>query len=103
MNRLAAGVALALVLLMSAAPALAAAMPSVAVPVLDTAPSMRGTVDESWAKAAKITLDMDSVFKRPAEEPTTVYLAQEGGFLDVAFVVTQKSSQTAAQERTHRA
>ena len=98
MNRLAAGVAFALVLLMSARPALAAALPSLAVPVLDTAPSMRGTIDESWAKAAKITLDTDSIFKRPAEEPTTVYLAQEGGFLDVAFVVTQKSSQTAAQE-----
>ena len=74
-----------------------AATASVTVPVLDTA-SMRGTIDESWAKAAKITLDTDSIFKRPAEEPTTVYLAQEGGFLDVAFDVTQKSSQTAAQE-----
>ena len=98
MNRFAAGIALALSLLMSAGPALAAALPSVAVPVLDAAPSMVGTIDASWAKAAKITLDTDSIFKRAAEEPTTVYLAQEGGFLDVAFVVSQKSSQTAAQE-----
>jgi hypothetical protein len=98
MNRLAAGVALALVFLMSAGPALAAALPSVAVPVLDAAPSMAGTIDDSWAKAAKITLDTDSIFKRAAEEPTTVYVGQEGGFLDVAFVATQKSAQTAAQE-----
>jgi hypothetical protein len=98
MKRFAASLALALSVLVSAAPALAAALPSVAVPVLDTAPSVTGAIDESWAKAAKITLDTDFTFKRSVEEPTTVYLAQEGGFLDVAFVVAQKSSQTAAQE-----
>jgi hypothetical protein len=99
MKRFAAGFALALVFLAPAAGALAAdSLPSIAVPVLDPAPSMNGTIDDSWAKAAKISLATDFTYKRAAEEPTTVYIGQDAGFLDVAFVVKQKSSQTAAQE-----
>jgi hypothetical protein len=99
MNRLAACLALALAFLVPAQAAFAAeAFPSVAVPVLDAAPSMNGTIDDSWAKAAKITLTNDYTFKRAAEEPTTVYVAQDGAFLDVAFVATQKESQTSGQE-----
>jgi Domain of unknown function (DUF5916) len=99
MIKLAACLALALAFVVPVAGALAAdAFPSIAVPVLDATPSMNGTVDDSWAKATKLELTNDFTFKRAVEEPTTVYVAQDGAFLDVAFVVSQKESQTSAQE-----
>jgi hypothetical protein len=75
----------------------AASVPIAAVPVLATAPSMNGTIDDSWAKAAALSLDTDFTFKRAAGEPTRVYVAQDGGFLDVAFAVTQKEARNASQ------
>src|SRR5271156_6216887 len=99
MKRLATSFALALLFLVPAQAVLAAGAPAtVAVPVLEAAPSVNGTIDASWAKAAKISLDTDFTYKRAAEEPTTVYVAQDGAFLDVAFVVSQKGTQTAGQE-----
>jgi hypothetical protein len=77
-----------------------AALPgtSISVPVLSATPSMNGVVDSSWSGAAKLTLDMDFTYKRSAEEPTTVYVGQESGYLDVAFVATQREPVTEIQE-----
>jgi hypothetical protein len=99
-NRRAYGLlVLALCFVLAASPALAAdIVSSIDVPVLAAPPAMTGVVDDSWAKAATVTLDTDYNYRRPAEEPTKVYVAQEGGYLDIAFVVTQKESQTAGQE-----
>jgi hypothetical protein len=99
MKRLAASCLLAFAFLVPAPRAAAADGPPVlAVPLLDAAPSMNGTIDESWAKAATLVIGTDYTYKRPAEEPTKVYVAQDGAFLDIAFDATQKGSQTAAQE-----
>ena len=90
---------LALALATGLPPARAAdAVSSVTVPVLAAAPSMNGTIDDSWAKAATLSLDTDFTYRRPASEPTKVYVAQDGSFLDIAFAVTQSEPQTAAQE-----
>ncbi|HTW85954.1 MAG TPA: hypothetical protein VMD91_17925 [Candidatus Sulfotelmatobacter sp.] len=70
-------------------PIRAADEPSLRVPVLDPAPSMEGTLDPSWSKAAELTLDHDFTYKRAPAEPTHVYVGQDGAALDVAFVVTQ--------------
>ncbi len=68
------------------------------VPVLTAEPSMDGVVDASWSHAAKISLEMDFTYKRPAAERTAVYVGQENGYLDVAFVATQRESLTEVQE-----
>jgi hypothetical protein len=98
MRRLIASITLALVSLVPAQVLAASTLPSIAVPVLDPPPAMTGTIDDSWAKAAKISLDTDYTYKRPVEEPTAVYVAQDGAFLDVAFAVSQKGGETAGQE-----
>ncbi len=69
-----------------------------AVPVFKVVPSMNGVVDASWNGAAKLTLDMDFSYRRPAAETTTVYVGQESGYLDVAFVAAQKEALTQTQE-----
>ncbi len=80
------------------AQALAADEPDVvAVPSLSPVPEMSGALDPAWAKAAKIPLVTDFTYRRPAEEATDVYVGQEKGALDIAFVVTQKESVLAAQ------
>jgi hypothetical protein len=91
--------AAALLALVCIAPA-SAAPPgtSIDVPVLSATPSMNGVVDSSWSSAAKLTLDMDFTYKRPAAEPTTVYVGQNGGYIDVAFVATQREPLTEIQE-----
>lgn len=71
---------------------------TIAVPTLSASPSMSGAVDASWNGAAKVTLDTDFTYKRAAEETTTVYVAQEPGFLDVAFVAAQREPLTDTQE-----
>ncbi len=67
------------------------------VPVLPAPPSMSGTVDASWSKAESLTLDMDFTYHRAATEATTVYVGQENGYLDIAFVATQRETITQAQ------
>lgn len=71
---------------------------AVDVPVLTSTPSMNGSIDSSWSTATKLTLNDDLNFRRPAAEPTTVYVAQENGYLDVAFAVTQSEALTQTQE-----
>ncbi len=69
---------------------------TIAVPLLDKAPSFAGTVDDSWAKAARVSVPFDFTYQRPGE-PTTAYIAQDPGGLDVAFEVTQRETLTASQ------
>ena len=83
---------------LAAAPALAAAEPAITVPVLDATPSMSGTIDATWQKAAQFTLDTDFTNRRAAAETTKVYVGQENGSLDIAFDVQQKEGQIASQE-----
>lgn len=70
---------------------------SLAVPVL-TAPNLAGSVDASWSKAAKVTLDYDFTYQRPTTDATTAYVAQDDRALYVAFVATQRAALTDAQE-----
>lgn len=77
--------------------ALAAAEPSLAVPVLQKAPALNGTIDASWSAAAKLTLAWDSHYQRAAAEKTTVYVAQFRRALYVAFDVRQHEAITATQ------
>lgn len=78
--------------------AAATVLPAIKVPFVEQPPAMRGEIDGSWAAAEKLSLDVDFTYRRPATEPTLVYVAQDKDALDVAFVVTQKESLTAAQE-----
>ena len=76
----------------------AAAMPfTVAVPKLDTRPSLNGVVDDSWSKAAQVPVLFDFTYQRDGE-PATAYLAQDLDGLDVAFVVTQRTQITLSAE-----
>lgn len=68
------------------------------VPVLPGTPSTNGAIDSSWTSAAKLSLDMDFTYKRAAAEPSAVYVGQEDGYLDVAFVATQREPLTEIQE-----
>jgi len=68
------------------------------LPALPQPPAMQGTYDDTWAKAAKLTLDEDFVYKRAAGEPTEVYVAQDKGAIDVAFVVTQRETLIETQQ-----
>lgn len=67
---------------------------TVAVPELARPPSMNGTIDDSWSKAAQLPVNFDFTYQRDGE-PTTAYVAQDPGGIDVAFVVTQKQALTA--------
>jgi hypothetical protein len=71
---------------------------AIQLPILDAAPSNTGAIDATWQKAATLTLDIDFTNRRPASEPTKVYVAQEGDSLDFAFDVTQAEAQIASQE-----
>lgn len=72
-------------------------LPVLSVPVLSAAPSMTGMVDSSWKGALALSLATDYTYRRPTTEPTDVYVAQDHGSLDVAFVVTQHDALTATQ------
>ncbi len=69
----------------------------VKVPVLSPAPELSHALDPAWSKAAKIALVTDFTYRRPAAEATDVYIGQEKGALDIAFVVAQQESVVAAQ------
>ncbi|MGH7736527.1 MAG: DUF5916 domain-containing protein [Candidatus Tyrphobacter sp.] len=99
MNRALRGacISAALAMVLCAAPALAAAPTEIGVPVLAAPPNMHGVIDASWSGAAKISLGFDYTYLRPAGEPTVVYVAQQGGFLDLAFIATQKEPLTQRQ------
>ena len=57
---------------------------------------MNGTIDETWSKAVKLPVLFDFTYQKPGE-PTTVYVAQDSGGLDLAFDVAQKEPITATQ------
>ncbi len=77
-----------------------AAAPSsyrLAVPVISPPPSIKGVLDDSWRLAAEAQLQYDFTYRRAAEEPTTVYVAQSRGAIDIAFIAAQRSPVTARQ------
>ena len=69
---------------------------SIALPVLQTEPHMNGTIDDTWAQAAKLVITFDFTYQHPGE-PTTVYAAQDPNGFDFAFDVVQKEPLTATQ------
>jgi hypothetical protein len=98
MSRLALAAAVAAVWFVALCRAAGAAdLDRLTVPVLNPPPAMEGTLDPSWAKAAQISLDHDFTYKRAPGEPTRVYVGQDGGALDIAFVVTQAEPLLATQ------
>ncbi len=74
----------------------AATLPTLALPALP-GPNIGGVIDDSWAKAASLTLDSDFTFRRPSSEPAKVLVTQDGTNLYIAFDVTQSTSVTANQ------
>lgn len=76
----------------------AQASPSLQPPLLDATPSMKGRIDATWAKAAKISLAYDFVARRSITHPTSVLVAQDPSGLDVAFTVWQHAAVTRTQE-----
>ena len=83
------GAFLACAVLPARAPAGADDLPSIAVPALATAPAIDGTAGPAWAQAATVRLATDFTNRRPADEQTSVRVAQDPDALDVAFEVTQ--------------
>ena len=79
-----------------AVPVLAVGATTIAIPLLQGPPTIAGSIDTSWTNAAALSLDTDFAYRRPATEPTTVRIGQDGNFLDIAFAVTQKERMTAA-------
>jgi hypothetical protein len=55
------------------------------------APTVTGTIDDSWSKAATLTIAYDFTYRRPAAVPAHVRVTQDGTALYVAFDVTQGS------------
>src|SRR5579872_884234 len=96
-NFLRFAIAMCAIAALDASVASADSLPSVSVPVLAQIPSMGGDVDATWSGAAKISLTYDFNYRRAVTEPTTVYIAQDRDAIDVAFLVEQRSTLTAAQ------
>lgn len=71
---------------------------SVQVPKLVAAPHLRGVIDRTWANARSIDLGWDFTYRRASEENTTVYLAQYGRALYVAWDVHQQAPLTINQQ-----
>ena len=68
------------------------------VPVLKPPPAFAGAVDGTWSNAVQVPLRYDFTTRGQAVEPTSVFVGQDNGSLDVAFVVTQHESVQASQE-----
>lgn len=71
--------------------------PSVTVPQLAQAPAVNGVIDASWTGAARVNLGYDYIYHRAASEPTTVYIAQSGQALFIAYDVHQRETLTVGQ------
>ncbi len=89
--------AFAVLLMTGTARAISSAGPSVAVPQLSAAPHLNGIIDPSWNGGAKVELKYDYPYRRPATEPTTVYVAQYGQALYFAWDVHQREPLTVGQ------
>ena len=71
---------------------------TLAVSRTDTAPKIDGTLnDPLWAKATHVQMSWDYQFRRPASEPTDVYVMADSKNLYVAFVAKQAEPLTATQ------
>lgn len=71
--------------------------PSITVPQLTVAPHVSGIIDASWDGAARFNLGYDYIYRRAASELTTVYIAQSGQALYIAWDVHQRAPQTIEQ------
>jgi hypothetical protein len=102
-NRLCLGLlaCAALAIASIAEPAVAAAAPAqftLAITQTDTPPKLDGTLnDPLWTKSTHIQLTWDYQFRRPASEPTDVYVMADTSNLYVAFVAEQSEQITASQ------
>ncbi len=76
--------------------ALAADPPTIAVPA-GAAPTVNGTIDSSWSKAATVMLANDYTYRRAAGEKAQAYIVQDGSAIYIAFAVTQTEGITASQ------
>ncbi|MFN2450058.1 MAG: hypothetical protein ABR508_09800, partial [Candidatus Baltobacteraceae bacterium] len=70
---------------------------TVTVPHVAAAPSLTGIIDASWKGAAHLDLGWDYIYRRPAPETTTVYVAQYAQALYVAWDVHQRAPLTINQ------
>ncbi len=79
-------------------PALAAddPLPTIAVPLVASAPVIDGTIGSAWNAATSTHLTEDFTNRRPAGEATAVRIMQDADAIDVAFDVTQHEPITAA-------
>jgi hypothetical protein len=64
------------------------------------APSVDGTIDRSWDRAATVHLDYDFTYRRAAHTPTVVRVMQDGSALYLAFEV-KEPGQPIATQRTN--
>lgn len=87
----------AVLLSTSTASAVTSSSPSVTVPQLAKAPAVNGVIDASWNGAARVNLGYDYIYHRPAAEATTVYIAQSGQALFIAYDVHQRETLTVGQ------
>ena len=97
MPRSVPAIVVALALFLSPMAARAQQAFTLAIPDLAHEPAMNGIVDGSWAQAVQAPVLFDFTYQRPGE-PTTAYIAQDAGGLDVAFEVTQREPLTASAE-----
>ncbi|HET9095551.1 MAG TPA: hypothetical protein VFN37_02720 [Candidatus Baltobacteraceae bacterium] len=90
---------LAFAVLLSTGTASAATSSSLAVtvPQLAKAPAVNGVIDASWNGAVRVNLGYDYIYHRPAAEATTVYIAQSGHALFIAYDVHQRETLTVGQ------
>ncbi len=58
---------------------------------------MNGTIDDSWASGAHLTLSEDFTNRRPSSEATSVVIARDGDSIDIAFDARQREPQIATQ------
>jgi hypothetical protein len=73
------------------------APPAVKLPAAKTAPAVEGTIDTSWADAAELHLAYDFTYRRPASDPATARITQDGSYLYIAFHVVTHAAVTATQ------
>ncbi len=73
-------------------------VPSALVPMLSSQPQPDRFDSAEWADSAALRLTHDFTYARPAQSPTTVYIAQTARELNVAFVILQRQPLTTTQE-----
>ena len=90
-------IAIVLLALGTAIPARAETLPSIPLPAASAAPSVEGSIDTTWSSTPELQLRYDFTYRRPAADPATVHVTQDGTYLYVAFGVVQRSATIANQ------